>query len=504
MLYKRNYDFNKKWNKNKNKAVFTKFSFVVVFFLLIFLSKDLQEFFKNPLYNNFYEKLKRDNFFITGNNKCDKYDPIFLMGERFKRSPINICQNHESIHICYLNSKFSYYNKIALSKYGIICQSKNIILNPLKSNQTNYIYKGPVDKTYIGAPILSKGFFNMNCEVLRNLRSYHKIYKNYFNSWNYDYKIEKEKIQELSPGKTILFISRNQDSPNIFHGLSELINTVCIMYLFNLKPEDIQVIFLESMKLINDPFYVLYKRLISRGGKPLFIRDLKQKYHISSAVHIPINWDSPLFIKLPILKGYPDCKYSTQTYNLFNNLINKYIKIPNFKDSFVSDKNIFYYPESIIQNFKLNNTFTKSITIQWRKVWPKGRKNQYRILGNGPELADRLSSSLPNNYLIRLVDTASLSIISQISIMRKTDLLIGIHGAGLALSIFMPTKSILYEILPKENTKVLIIMSSLSGHKTYSDILQSEKKNINDNEYFFFNISEFIKKTMDHLRENNF
>ena len=151
------------------------------------------------------------------------------------------------------------------------------------------------------------------------------------------------------------------------------------MYLFNLKPENIQIIFLESMKLQDDPFYELYKNIISRGGKPIFIKDLKQKYYISSAIHIPINWDSPLFINLKIPNGFPNCKYSTQTYNIFNNLINKYIKIPIFNDSFISDNNIYYYPKSIIQNFKINHVF------------------------------------------IRLVDTASLSIIEQISIMRKTD-----------------------------------------------------------------------------------
>ena len=227
----------------------------------------------------------------------------------------------------------------------------------------------------------------------------------------------------LSPGKTILFISRNQDSPNIFHGLSEIINVLCIMYLFNLKPENIQIIFLESMRLQDDPFYELYKNIISRGGKPIFIKDLKQKYYISSAIHIPINWDSPLFINLKIPNGFPNCKYSTQTYNIFNNLINKYIKIPIFNDSFISDNNIYYYPKSIIQNFKINHVF------------------------------------------IRLVDTASLSIIEQISIMRKTDYLIGVHGAGLSLSIFMPSHSVLHEILPKKSIKVLILMSTLAGIK---------------------------------------
>ena len=292
------------------------------------------------------------------------------------------------------------------------------------------------------------------------------------------------------------------DSPNLFHGISDIINTISIIYLFNLKLENIQIIFLESMFLKNDPFYEIYKNIISRGGKPIYIRDLKQKYHINSAIHIPINWDSPLFINLKIPRGYPDCKYSTQTYKLFNNLINKYLNIPDFKDLFVSDNITFYYPKSIIQTSKLNNIFNRFITIQWRKVWPRGRKFQQRLLGNGPDLTEKLASALPKNYLIRLVDTASLSLIKQISIMRKTDYFIGIHGAGLSLSIFMPSKSILYEILPKSNNKDPIVMSSLSGHKTYSDILKSETKYIDNNEFIFFDSFEFIKNVLDHIREN--
>ena len=243
---------------------------------------------------------------------------------------------------------------------------------------------------------------------------------------------------------------------------------------------------------------------MSQGGEPIYIKSLNKKYHITSAIHIPINWDSPLFIELNIPNGYPVCKYSTQTYNLLNNLINKYIIIPAFKDSFVSDKETFYYPKSAIQNFKLNNSFNKTITIQWRKVWPKGRKFQYRILGNGPELADKLSSMIPKNYLIRLVDTASLSIIQQISIMRKTDYLIGVHGAGLSLSIFMPPQSVLYEILPKKNIKVLVLMSALSGHKIYSDIVKSTRKIINDNEVYYFDLNDFEEKVIKHLKEKGF
>ena len=491
-------------NYNYKKKIIFKLNLIAIYSVSVYITKIIKVRISSPAYNSIYNKFIIDNFVRDENKNCDKYDPIFLMGERLKQNPIIVCKGKRENHICYRNSKFNYYNDISRVKYGIICKSENFILDPLKSNQTNYIYKGPVDKITRGAPILSKGFFNMNCKVNKNIKGFNHIYKSYFKAWDYNFSKENVDFKELSPGKTILFISRNQDSPNIFHGLSEIINVICIMYLFNLKPENIQIIFLESMKLQDDPFYELYKNIISRGGEPIYIKDLKQKYYISSAIHIPINWDSPLFINLKMKNGFPNCKYSTQTYNIFNNLINKYLKIPIFKDSFISDNKIYYYPKSIIQNFKKNIIFNYSITIQWRKVWPKGRKYQQRILGNGPELADKLSSILPNNYLIRLVDTASLPIIEQISIMRKTDYLIGVHGAGLSLSIFMPSHSVLHEILPKKNIKVLILMSALSGHKIYSDIIKSKLKIINNNDIYFFDEYEFTEKIQKSIKENYF
>ena len=481
------------------KRIFAKLFLISFYILSIFLVIHFKHFWINPIYNTIFKRFINDNFFRNENMICDKFDPIFLMGERFKKKPIILCNDKESKHICYQNSKYNYYNKISRLKNGVICKIENFILDPSKSRHTNYIYKGPVDKINRGSPILSKGFFNIKCKLQKNFRG-NQIYNNYFKSFNYEYESKNEDIKELSPGKTVLLISRNQDSPNIFHGLSEIINVLSIMYFFNLKPENIQVVFLESMRFRNDPFYEIYENMISRGGKPIDIRNIKQKYHISSAIHVPINWDSPVFIDINVPNGYPDCKYSTQTYNIFNSLINKYLNIPNFQDSFISDNKIFYYPKSVIQYFKLNNSFNKSITIQWRKVWPEGRIFQKRILGNGPELADKLSSILPKNYLIRLVDTASLSIIDQISIMRKTDYLIGIHGAGLSLSIFMPLHSILHEILPKKNIKVLVLMSALSGHKIYSDIIKSDYKLINNNDVYFFDLFEFGKIMLKHLK----
>ena len=64
-----------------------------------------------------------------------------------------------------------------------------------------------------------------------------------------------------------------------------------MMKLLNLKPEDIQIIFLESMTINDDPFFDIYKSIISRGGEPIYIRNLNKKFLVSSAVHVPINVD---------------------------------------------------------------------------------------------------------------------------------------------------------------------------------------------------------------------
>ena len=430
--------------------------------------------------------------------ECYELEPLHLFELRLNSPPIKLCVNEytNQNHICYKNT----YEDYLYHKNGVSCMMKNIIIDPHKSSHTNIIYKGPVDSVYRGFPILYYGFFNMKCETKKDITGYDNLYMNYFDSWNYNYNQEEE-IKELFPGKTIFFLSRNQDSPNIYHGGSELINAVAMMELLHLKPEDIQVIFLESMTINDDPFFDIYKSIISRGGEPIYIRNLNKKFLVSSAVHVPINVDSPLFMD----KSFPNCgQHQGKVFEKLNNLIDKYMNIQTYEDKFISDNETYYYPKSVVDSYNSKIQFKKYITVQWRKVWPKGRKGQYRILGNGPEIAEKLANALPKDFLVRLIDTAGMPIKEQISLIRKTDYLVGMHGAGLSLSIFMSNKSILHEVLPERNMKVLTFMSAMSGHITYSDILRSTKKIIDDNEYFFFREGHFVRKVMLHMRENDY
>jgi len=324
-------------------------------------------------------------------------------------------------------------------------------------------------------------------------------YVYYFRGWNYDYN-EDEDLEELAPGKIIFFISRNQDSPNLYHGGSEYMNALSIMYSLDIKPEDIQIVFLESIEIRNDPFYDLYKNLISRGGDPFHIRTLKKKYHVSKAIHVPLNWDSPCFIHSNI----PSCQYPTMSYKYLNDLIDFYMDIKPYQDSFKSDNDVYYYPKSVIEHHNKNKPFKKIVTFQWRRVWPRGRSGQQRILGNGPELVEKLSKKLPEDILIRLIDTAGLSISEQISIMRNTDYFIGVHGAGLFLGIFAPNRAPFHEVLPTYNMNGLLLFGALSGHRVFSDIIQSYTKRVEGSEYIIFNEDAFTNRIIQRMKESGF
>ena len=147
------------------------------------------------------------------------------------------------------------------------------------------------------------------------------------------------------------------------------------------------------------------------------------------------------------------------------------------------------------------------MTIQWRKPWPKNRKNQQRIIGNGEEMLEKLDSVLfKEKFLIRLVDTASLSFEKQIALMLKTNYLLGIHGAGMFLSIFLPQNSIAHEIKSKERETPNRpqIAGILSGHKYYSDFVNVDIKNLDFQEKYFVDLNDLEKKVIKILTENNY
>ena len=48
----------------------------------------------------------------------------------------------------------------------------------------------------------------------------------------------------------------------------------------------------------------------------------------------------------------------------------------------------------------------------------------------------------------------------------------------------------------------LLLMASLSGHRTYSDVIESNIQHENGNEMVYFKEEAFASKVIEHMKEN--
>ena len=131
-------------------------------------------------------------------------------------------------------------------------------------------------------------------------------------------------------------------------------------------------------------------------------------------------------------------------YELINQHIKDNMNLRRFVDKINYKQDVFYYPKKVLSPNSKN--YKNHVTIQWRKLLPKESTGKLRVMGNGPELAEKLAEKLPGNVLVRLVDLDRLPIRYQIMIMKKTTYFVADFESGGLLSMFTPTKCIVNEI----------------------------------------------------------
>ena len=397
-----------------------------------------------------------------------------------------LCNGEKNKHICYYQTKFGF------EKGGVLCELENVILDPTKFK---YYSKCPNRRdTY---PEISDFFFNMNCKETNEKFLYHSDYYYYFKHWDYHYYSIDDKIEEIGKNKTVLIISSRHF--NIYHGILGVMNALSTMYIYGLEPENVQILLMEKCPPEFDFYYPFYSELISRGGDIIFLNELdkNKKYLIKHSINVPHIEDSPFFIYTGLLY----CKYRTPPFKYLLHLISKYFFIPEFYDSLDYNDTIIRYSTNIKN---VNDTkYTKFVTIQWRKPFPPDRKNQGRLMGNGPELLNKLQAKMKDNVLVRLADTSYLSLNDQIALMLKTDYLVGIHGAGFTLGPYLSDEAIIHEISIGHFNDMSLSICGLSGHRVFKDSINGNiiKKN---GEYMYLNADEFVRAVLYTMRQVNF
>jgi protein O-GlcNAc transferase len=98
------------------------------------------------------------------------------------------------------------------------------------------------------------------------------------------------------------------------------------------------------------------------------------------------------------------------------------------------------------------------------------RKGSHRLLNQESLFSTLRNTYSSENFTLNIVDFASIPLREQISIVRDTDVLVGVHGAGLTHGMFLPPRSAVVEILPSELAhKGFRNLAKLRGHSYFRE-----------------------------------
>lgn len=142
------------------------------------------------------------------------------------------------------------------------------------------------------------------------------------------------------------------------------------------------------------------------------------------------------------------------------------------------------------------------VLVVWRRDYvnhprnPKGKI--YRKVDNEDEVVATMRSL--SYVLVTEVQLDRLSVVEQIRLMSESDVFWGVHGAGHAMSIFLPSHRVVVELMPTDQPSNWHMghLSKLSGHKHLTEKVRKSTR-ASDGTYYTVPPST-VKKTLEDAR----
>jgi len=213
-------------------------------------------------------------------------------------------------------------------------------------------------------------------------------------------------------------LARDEDCENSFHSTADFMNMFLVQSALGLNPHDVQVVLFD--KHTDGPYYDLIHRAYGPNHPILRHTDFNNKKVLFK--RLVFHLESPAGLIFPKVAN-PDPLRCVST-SLFQ-----------------------AYRKHVLRSFDLWDVPPPpipSITLSLRHRTPA--KNVGRIMANEEEVSNVLRSI--DMAHVQIVDTAKMSFYDQLKLIRNTNILVGIHGAGLMFIMFAAEEAILVEIHP--------------------------------------------------------
>ena len=205
---------------------------------------------------------------------------------------------------------------------------------------------------------------------------------------------------------------------NFYHTVQELYSTFLMMEFFNISQSQTNVLFVEKYQ--GTPMDLIWKNLFN---STCTITSLPNKTLYNNMILSLSSHDNPMnqFDTLSLLLVEEFRDYILSTYRINGNAYP--LKCENLNIVFVWRNHNITYSETSLK---------RSLS----------RKTQ-----NVPEIVRSLRNRFPN-FTVRAVQMEILNFQQQLRLMSRTDILVGMLGAGLIHALFLPSHAGLIELRP--------------------------------------------------------
>lgn len=264
---------------------------------------------------------------------------------------------------------------------------------------------------------LSKGYFNLNCggDVAGDA---HCSFGNrdHLKKWMSAMNFQSSKLSSRKRMKRTTIVVQRYEYVNLYHTMTDFYNVFLMYLIFDLDPDSNNILWLDGHPFggLDTTWKTLFGHVIRAGN-----------------------------IKKPVL-------LKTMIWNImgYNSPLNQHDRddVPFLEDF----RHFFLARHDVVPSRKLN---CSAITVSfiWRRDYlahprnPKGTVQ--RKIENEDELISTLKSAFPT-HKINGYQLDSFPMHKQLQHIVETDIFIGMHGAGLTHTLFLPQHAALVELFP--------------------------------------------------------
>ena len=289
-----------------------------------------------------------------------------------------------------------------------------------------------------------KGFFVLSCQPSYSFGS-----KNYLNTWlamiHSSYYQIKLRISKVNKQFT-LALTRFEYA-NLFHTVTDFYNAFLAMTFFKKTPEETAILLVDGHPKgsLDDTWSVLFNKVTRIG-------------HVSNVTL------------------YNEFVWVEQGYNspMNNQKANSIPLVEEFREFFLNRHEV---------DGKSHNLNCSSINLSflWRRNYfahPRNPSGQVsRKIKNEEQLVKYVSEKFMNvNVKAYQLDQFNMSM--QLAIISKTDILVGMHGAGLTHSMFLPKHAGLIEFYPNYWPSSIAMFKAIARFRNlhYENWVNTESK----------------------------